>query len=536
MNYFVFNPVWVGFTGCMGILWLYLVVWVSADARGVGENQTLWNALFYSVGALCALLTWAFPLLVVSFPVLFISLISVYAPIRNKRVPAEQKLFGKEHLHNSMVNILGKFGVRMAKKIPKMEEGEGGREIVLATRDGTPLEAAAPGRRVKGSVQSNEAIAACKQIIQEAVDNRGTDIHLEPKGGTLQVRYRIDGVLHNAEPLPEDLALTVVSAIKVLSEMDIAEKRRSQDGHFTAMYEGREIDFRVATSTSLYGETMAIRILDRARGLMRLQDLGMSPRVLQTLEALGRSSSGMLIAAGPTGSGKTTTLYAALAEVDAFRQNIITIEEPVEYKLDNVTQVPINTKAGITYANTLKSIMRQDPDVIMVGEIRDAETVRIAMQASLTGHFVLTTLHANNSTTSMFRLVDLGIEAHLIASSVKAVISQRLVRVLCDKCRAPYRPSPDLLRRLGLSQGKVEVLYKAKGCEHCQGTGYRGRTGIFELLAVNEAVGELLRQHVSLQQFRAEARKTGLRTLEEDGIRKAIQGITSLKEVARVTS
>ena len=271
-------------------------------------------------------------------------------------------------------------------------------------------------------------------------------------------------------------------------------------------------------------------------GVASLGLVGMSPKVLQTLETLGQTTNGLLIAAGPTGSGKTTTLYAALAEVDAFRKNIITIEEPVEYKLDNVTQIPINTKAGITYASTLKSIMRQDPDVIMVGEIRDAETVRTAIQASLTGHFVLTTLHANNSTTSMFRLVDLGIEEYLIASSVKAVISQRLVRVLCDKCKVPYKPSSELLRRLGLSQDKVDVLYKAKGCEHCQGTGYRGRTGIFELLVVNDATSESVRQHVSLQQFRAEARKAGLRTLEEDGIRKAIQGTTSLKEVARVTS
>jgi len=535
MNYFILNPIWVVFTGCMGILWLYLVMWVGADARSVGEKQSLWNAVFYSVGAFCVLLTWAWPWLVLSFPVLFISLVTLYTPIRNKHVPEEQKLFGKTHMHNFGVRVLAKLGVRLAKKIPKSEEGAAS-EIILATKDGTPLEAAAPGRRVKGAVQSSQAIMSCKQLVQEAVDNRGTDIHLEPKGGTLQVRYRIDGVLHSAEPLPEDLGLTVISAIKVLSDMDIAEKRRSQDGHFTARYEGREIDFRVATSTSLYGETMAIRILDRARGLMRLQDLGMSPKVLQTLESIGHASSGMLVAAGPTGSGKTTTLYAALAEVDAFRKNIITIEEPVEYKLENVTQIPINTKAGITYANTLKSIMRQDPDVIMVGEIRDAETVRTAIQASLTGHFVLTTLHANNSTTSMFRLVDLGIEPYLIASSVKAVISQRLVRVLCDKCRVPYRPSSELLRRLGLSQDRVEVLYKAKGCEHCQGTGYRGRTGIFELLVVNDSVGELMRQGVSLQQFRAEARKRGLRTLEEDGIRKAVQGTTSLKEVARVTS
>jgi len=536
MNYFIFNPIWVVFTGCMGILWLYLVMWVSGDARAVGENQTSWNAAFYSVGVFCALLTWIWPLLVFSFPVLFVSLVALYAPLRNKRVPEEERLFGKTHMHNFMVGILSKFGVRIAKKIRTSEDGSGAAEIVLTKKDGTPLEAAASARRVKGQVQSGQAIGACKQMIQEAVDNRGTDIHLEPKGGTVQVRYRIDGVLHNAEPLPEDLGLTIISALKVLSDMDIAEKRRSQDGHFTARYEEREIDFRVATSTSLYGETMAIRILDRARGLMRLQDLGMSPKVLQTLETLGHTSNGLLIAAGPTGSGKTTTLYAALAEVDAFRKNIITIEEPVEYKLDNVTQIPINTKAGITYASTLKSIMRQDPDVIMVGEIRDAETVRTAIQASLTGHFVLTTLHANNSTTSMFRLVDLGIEEYLIASSVRAVISQRLVRVLCDKCKVPYKPNSELLHRLGLSQDKVDVLYKAKGCEHCQGTGYRGRTGIFELLVVNDATSELIRQHVSLQQFRAEARKAGLRTLEEDGIRKAIQGTTSLKEVARVTS
>ncbi len=536
MNYFIVNPLWVMGAGGLAALWLYLVLWVSADARTVGLEQTFWNTMFYLTGAFCALLTWIIhPVLVVSFAVLLITMLAIYVQIRNQRVPEDERLFGKEHMSNVLAAVLARLGISIARKVPGAVEGGVAPQIVLTKKDGTPLEAAAPRGKGKVRGKAGESIYSCKQLVQEAIDNRATDIHLEPKGDAVQVRYRIDGVLHNVEPLSEELGTSVVSALKVLADMDISEKRRPQDGNFAAVHEGRDIDFRVATSNSLYGETMAIRVLDRAKGLLRLQDLGMSPRILEPVQSLTQSANGMLVSAGPTGSGKTTTLYAILSEIDALRKNVITIEDPIEYKLDNVTQMPINVKAGIKFSNTLRSVLRQDPDVIMVGEIRDLETVQLGIQASLTGHFVLTTVHANNSPTSIFRLIDLGVEPYLIASGLKGVLSQRLVRVLCDKCKVPYKPRAEFLQKLGVSRGQVEVLYKAKGCEHCQGTGYRGRTGVFELLVVNQPISELVRRNVSIQALRDEARKTGMRTLEEDGIRKAIQGITSLKEVARVT-
>ncbi len=317
--------------------------------------------------------------------------------------------------------------------------------------------------------------------------------------------------------------------------MDIAERRKSQDGTFSGKLGDRVMDFRSATSSSVHGETMSIRILDRDRDLIRLERLGMDPRARAMFTRIINAPHGMLSVSGPTGSGKTTTLYAALSEIDAYQKNILTIENPIEYRLDNITQTSVNPKAGITFAGAMRSMLRQDPDVIMVGEIRDAETARTALQAAMTGHFVFTTLHANDAVTSLFRLLDLGVEPYLISSALTAVMAQRLLRLLCKACRVPYVPKPEFVKKIGLDPSKVTHFYKAQGCELCQGTGYMGRTGIFELLVINDMLRDLIRENPSIRLIKEEAKAAGLVSLQEAGLQKVVRGETSLKELIRVT-
>jgi len=375
------------------------------------------------------------------------------------------------------------------------------------------------------------------QILTEAIELRATDVHIEPFEETLRVRYRIDGVLQEASVAPEvkQFQAAIVSRLKILSKLDIAEKRVPQDGRIKIIISGREIDVRVSVIPMLYGEAVVLRLLDRSSVLLGLDKLGMSPRDLDITKIILERPHGIILVTGPTGSGKTTTLYAALSCINDIQRKIITIEDPIEYQLHGVNQIQVSRKAGLTFANGLRSILRHDPDVVLVGEIRDSETAEIAIQASLTGHLVFSTLHTNDAPSALTRLVDMNIEPYLVASSLEAVLAQRLVRVICPECKEPLSKSEmaPLQRRFG--EELPHVLYKGRGCRRCQGTGYRGRIGIFEMMVISDEIRSRILENTSAPELRKLAAKQGMRSLRDDGFRHLRDGRTTIEEILRVT-
>jgi general secretion pathway protein E len=409
--------------------------------------------------------------------------------------------------------------------------------IELVKKDGSRIDGKSTGSTDR---EASKAVTSAQRLFARAVVMRATDIHLEPKtGDDMQVRFRIDGVLQNITSYPGADGRALLSAMKVLADMDIAERRRPQDGTFAALGDGRRFDIRAATGPTNFGEKMVLRLLDSQGGIVKagLAAIGMRESMLKQLRSIIHLPHGMMLVCGPTGSGKTTTLYAALGEIDAYSRNIITIEDPIEYQLDNISQTAVNNAAGLTFANILRSVLRQDPDVILIGEIRDKETAEIAMQSALTGHFVFSTLHANDSATTITRLLDIGIETTLIQSALTAVLAQRLVRVLCPKCKERYDPTDEFLATWRIPREKAVRFFREheKGCPACMGTGFRGRTGIYELMAVDDSIRDLLVGRPSIQAIKAAARKGGMRTLQETGLNKVVEGMTSVNELARVT-
>ena len=370
-------------------------------------------------------------------------------------------------------------------------------------------------------------------MIMEAVKDRASDIHIEPEEDLMRVRYRIDGILHEVNTLPTNLHRAIVSRIKILSQLDIAESRKPQDGRIRLKIEDRDLDIRVSTFPTIHGENVVMRLLDRSSVLVGLHELGLAEKELGEFEKLIKRPNGIILVTGPTGSGKTTTLYAALTTINSMDKNIITIEDPVEYELPLIRQTSINPKAGITFANGLRSILRQDPDVIMVGEIRDKETVEISIQAALTGHLVLSTLHTNDAPSALTRLIDIGVEPFLISSSVIGVVAQRLVRKICDKCKEKYMPDDSVLKDLGIEK-KIE-LYRGKGCNKCKKTGFAGRIAIFEIFIVNEDMKKMVNSRVGVDEIRKKAIELGMKGLRDDGLEKVKKGITTPCEVLRVT-
>ena len=372
-------------------------------------------------------------------------------------------------------------------------------------------------------------------LIMQAIRERASDIHIEPDEKRVGVRLRIDGVLREITPFPKDHQGAIISRIKILSKMDIAEKRKPQDGRIQVKIENRDVDLRVSTYPTLFGENVVIRILDKAAALLGMPQLGFSEDELKRFEKVIKRPYGIILVTGPTGSGKTTTLYAALNTINSEAQNIITIEDPIEYQIPRIRQSQINPKAGLTFATGLRSILRQDPDIIMVGEIRDVETAEIAIHSALTGHLVLSTLHTNDAPGALTRLEDMGVEPFLITSSVIGILAQRLVRVLCEKCKEPYKPSHEMLEDLHISSHEKLTFWKPKGCKYCDNIGYKGRKGIFELLVVSEEVKKLVLKKASSGEIKELARREGMRTLWEDGLEKAKEGITSVEEVIKVS-
>lgn len=374
-------------------------------------------------------------------------------------------------------------------------------------------------------------------ILFQAVKERASDIHIEPFQKELKVRYRIDGILYQRLDPPKRYQSAMVSRLKVMAKLDIAEKRLPQDGRIPIKIADKDIDIRVSIIPTTFGERVVLRLLDKQRLLLGMGEIGLSPDKHQTLQDLISRSNGILLVTGPTGSGKTTTLYAALSQINSPDKNIITIEDPVEYQLWGIGQIQVNPKIGLTFAHGLRSVLRHDPDVILVGEIRDAETAEIAIQAALTGHLVFSTLHTNDAASAATRLVDMEIEPFLVASVVRAIVAQRLIRVICSECKEGYVPEPEMLKEVGITpeQLKGGKVYRGKGCPACSGTGYRGRTGIYEILLVSETIRQLIMKKADSVSIGRQAVEEGMKTLREDGARKIVEGITALEEVVRVT-
>jgi general secretion pathway protein E len=383
---------------------------------------------------------------------------------------------------------------------------------------------------------ANEApvVRLVNLLLLEALEARASDVHLEGYQDGLRVRYRIDGVLQDAPSPPPQLTAAVISRLKIMADLDIAERRIPQDGRIRLRLQNRQVDVRVSTVPTLGGESVVLRLLDKERGRISLRELGMADDTLEQFGEVLSRPHGIVLVTGPTGSGKTTTLYAGLEMIRTGKEKILTVEDPVEYQLNGVPQVPVNEKVGVTFASALRALLRQDPDIIMVGEIRDPETAQIAIQAALTGHLVLSTLHTNDAPTALTRLLDLQVAPYLVASTVDAVLAQRLVRVICPQCKMETTPDKRARQHMDIEALGLQRVWKGAGCANCRGTGYRGRTGVYELLVMDNHLRTEVQQRRGSEELRVIALRKGMRSLHDDGLRLARAGVTTLDEVMRV--
>lgn len=390
--------------------------------------------------------------------------------------------------------------------------------------------------KLKSLVDEAPIVRVVNLIISQAINDKASDIHIEPEVKTVKVRYRVDGVLHDVMTPPKHIQAPMVSRIKIMSNMDIAERRIPQDGKIHLKHDGREFDLRVSTVPTIHGEKVVMRILDKGSVMLGLEKLGFSDSNRTKFEAIVDKPYGMILVTGPTGSGKSTTLYSCLNKLNTGLTNILTIEDPAEYQLPGVNQVQVNPKANLTFASALRAFLRQDPDIIMVGEIRDAETANIAVEAALTGHLVLSTLHTNDAAGAVSRLVEMGVEPFLVASSVVGVLAQRLARTICPNCKEAFSASEEAIRKFGLSMyGDSDIkFYRGRGCDNCKMTGYKGRTGIHEILPMSDRVRGLILNRASTAEIKQAAVEEGMSTMQDDGLAKVLSGVTSMEECLRV--
>jgi general secretion pathway protein E len=453
------------------------------------------------------------------------------APLDDLRVLLEAKIDPFIVAPDDITEAINRVYDRLARSAGQVIE-----EMDESTVEGTGIE------EIEDIVDSDDEapiIRFVNSLLTEALKERVSDIHFEPFERTLAVRFRIDGILYNKVEVPKRLQAAISSRVKVMAQLDIAERRLPQDGRIRIKVAGRDVDIRVSTVPVAHGERIVLRLQDRSTGLLGLDQIGMAKPVQRVWGEMIVRPHGILLVTGPTGSGKTTTLYASLSTINRPDINILTVEDPIEYQMKGIGQMAVNPKINLTFASGLRAYLRQDPDVILVGEIRDKETAEIAIQASLTGHLVLSTLHTNDAATAVNRLVDMGVEPFLVASSLTGIMAQRLVRRLCPSCKEPHRPEKDELEELGIDPNSVPAkIFRPHtgGCEICLNTGYKGRTGIYELLTVTEGVRQMVVKNLSSTVIRDQAVKDGMVTLRHDGIRKVLLGETSLEEVMRITS
>jgi type IV pilus assembly protein PilB len=410
--------------------------------------------------------------------------------------------------------------------------GEGGGDIQLAEQQ---REEEVSIDQLREMLEDAPVVRLANLIIRQAIRDKASDIHIQPEANRVRARYRIDGILHDSMTVPKKVQAPLISRIKVMAEMDIAEKRAPQDGRISLRLAGREYDLRVSTNPGVNGEKVVMRILDKRGIQVGLHQLGIPNAIMEDFENLINRSYGIIAVTGPTGSGKSTTLYSVLNTINSPEKNILTIEDPVEYQLPGLTQSQVNERAGVTFANALRSFLRQDPDVILVGEMRDAETALIATEAALTGHLVFSTLHTNDAPTAVARLTEMGVEPFLIAASVIGVLAQRLVRVICPDCKEAYTPPVEAIRRLNLAMDMDSVtFYRGRACDRCRHTGYRGRTGIYELMPITDSMRELVLRKAPAHEVRQHALESGMVTLQQDAMQKILEGITTIEEALRV--
>jgi len=416
--------------------------------------------------------------------------------------------------------------------LEEMEEQLASAEVVETAAKGAGGEAA-----LEELASQAPIVRFVNLILFQAIQDRASDIHFEPFEDEFKIRYRVDGALYEMAPPPKHLSLPVISRIKVMSNLNIAERRLPQDGRIQINLAGKQVDLRVSTLPTQYGESVVLRVLDRTVVNLEIESLGLPDDIREKLAEVIHIPNGIVIVTGPTGSGKTTTLYSCLKRINTVDLKLLTAEDPVEYDIEGIMQVPVNEAVGMTFARALRAFLRQDPDVIMVGEMRDLETAQISIQASLTGHLVFTTLHTNDAPGAVTRMIDMGVEPFLITSTLEGVLAQRLVRTVCKKCKVAYEPTDAVLSELGLTRADVQSrpFYYGKGCMECNETGYRGRKGLFELLIISEPIRELINMRAPSGVIRAKALELGMRTLREDGIRSILDGVTTVEEVLKYT-
>ena len=391
--------------------------------------------------------------------------------------------------------------------------------------------------QLSAAVDEGPVVRMVDTLIAQAIADGASDIHIEPGERDVCVRYRVDGVLHDVTSSPRSILPRLVARLKVMAEMNIAEHQRPQDGRIRLTVAGRPYDLRVATLPTVHGEQVVMRVLDSGSALLKLEDLGFPEEAYRAYREAFTKPYGAILVTGPTGSGKSTTLYSTLNETASRERATITVEDPVEYRLPGINQIQVNTKQGLTFASALRSILRSDPDVILVGEIRDRETAQVAVEAALTGHLVLTTLHTNDAPSSLPRLIEMGVQSYLVASAVEAVVAQRLVRKLCRKCKEAYRPDPAELVEAGFPEGVgIEELFRAKGCSACGGTGFRGRMGVYEVMRVSETIERLTVERTSSEDIRTVAIREGMIPMRDCGLERVVEGTTSIQEVLRVVA
>jgi len=439
----------------------------------------------------------------------------------------EAIICSEQHLNNLLTSLYGTYA-GIGGVLENMEEMEIDKTAVKST-----ITEDVEVSSLQGMAEEAPVVRLVNSILSQGVREAASDIHISPEKKSVQIRFRVDGRLHEVPAPPKSMFLPIISRLKILSNMDIAISRIPQDGRFTVKMKNKDINIRVSTIPSIYGENMVLRLLDTSSSIYSLERLGMNERDRQRLESMISRPHGMILSTGPTGSGKSTSLYSILKKVNQPDINIITIEDPVEYRIDKIRQVQLNRKAGMTFAGGLRSILRQDPDVIMVGEIRDSETASIAVQAALTGHRVLSTLHTNDSPGAITRFIDMGVEPFLVASVMIVSFAQRLVRKVCPRCKTTYRPSREALKFWRLDQVKNANFQQGKGCFNCMHTGYKGRTGVYEVLIIDDMVQNLILKRKSAHEIARTVKEAGnFTTLEENAAEKVIQGITSLEEAA----